>query len=299
MASAEQLDEVVRMIVSSYDPDEIRLFGSHAKGTQAGKSDVDLLILKETDEPFPRRVRRLEHLLHGMLLRFDINVYTREELRRAMEHPYSLMNRIVTRQARTVYSKRFPDYDTIVRAWERESGTERHRRLTADPSEWKLFQMLYEKAHTQWGIRPCDLIAERIRATRVSRVADLGCGDARLADLLAPLPVIAVDHVSAREGILAADITAPTPIEPASVDAVVLSLALIGTNWRDSLHEANRILRLGSFLFIAEPTRRAGEAAFRLLDAVTTRGFGIHEDTVVRDGIVYVTAVKLGEGEKQ
>src|ERR1043166_7120295 len=163
MASAQQLDEIVRIIVANYDPDEIRIFGSHAKGTEAPKSDVDLLVLKETGEPYARRVRHLEQLLHGMLLRFDVNVYTREELRRAMDHPYSLINRIVTRQARTVYDKRFPDYDAISRAWEREASQGPPRPLSADPSEWRLFQFLYGKESAQWSVRPSDRIAARLR----------------------------------------------------------------------------------------------------------------------------------------
>lgn len=296
MASAEKIDEIIRIIVANYDPDEIRIFGSHAKGTAADKSDVDLLILKETDEPFPSRVRRLEHVLHGTLLRFDVNVYTRAELRRALEHPYSLMSRIVTRQARTVYDRRFPDYEAMSRSWEQEASEGRHRRLLEDPSEWKLFQWLYEKERARWSARPCEAIAERVRSVRLSKVADLGCGDARLAELLPALDVASIDHVPAREGVIRADI-ARTPLAARSVDAAVLSLALIGTNWRDYLREANRILRLGGFLFVAEPQRRAGESSYRLTDAIRDRGFGIHGDVEVRDRIVYATAVKQREEE--
>jgi predicted nucleotidyltransferase len=292
MASAEKIDEVIRLIVANYDPDEIMLFGSHARGTPGDRSDVDMLILKETDEPFPRRVRTLQHLLQGMLLRFDINVYTRRELERAMEHPYSLIHRIVTRQARTVYSKRFPDYDTIVRAWEREDSAERHARLQKDPTEWKLFQMLYEKERAAWKERPADVLAKRILESKVKALADLGCGgDIRLAELLKQVRVTSVDHVAAREGTVAADLAA-LPFPPDSFEAAALSLSLIGRNWRQYLVEGARILRKNGLLFLAEPRRRAGDAASRLLDAVEDAGLVGDGKTLEEDGFVYVTAKK-------
>ncbi|HEX6100519.1 MAG TPA: methyltransferase domain-containing protein [Thermoanaerobaculia bacterium] len=292
MASAEKIDEVIRLIVANYDPDEIMLFGSHARGNPSDRSDVDMLILKETDEPFPRRVRTLQHLLQGMLLRFDINVYTRRELERAMEHPYSLIHRVVTRQARTVYSKRFPDYDTIVRAWEREDSAERHARLQKDPSEWKLFQMLYERDRAAWKERPADVLARRIAESKVKALADLGSGgDLRLAELLKQVRVTSVDHVAAREGIVAADLAA-LPFPPGSFEAAAFSLSLIGRNWRQYLAEAARILRKNGLLFLAEPRRRAGDAASRLLDAVEDAGLVGDGKTLEQEGFVYVTAKK-------
>jgi len=41
------MDKIVSIIVSIVDPDQIILFGSHARGENNDKSDVDLLILKK------------------------------------------------------------------------------------------------------------------------------------------------------------------------------------------------------------------------------------------------------------
>ena len=41
------LDEIVSIIVSSVEPDQIVLFGSYARGQNGSKSDIDLLILKK------------------------------------------------------------------------------------------------------------------------------------------------------------------------------------------------------------------------------------------------------------
>jgi predicted nucleotidyltransferase len=51
----KKLDKMVKKIVQAYKPEKIILFGSYAYGDPNRDSDLDLLIIKETDEiPFPR-----------------------------------------------------------------------------------------------------------------------------------------------------------------------------------------------------------------------------------------------------
>ena len=49
---------------------------------------------------------------------------------------------------------------------------------------------------------------------------------------------------------------AAVPLKAHSVDVVVFSLSLMGTNFPDFLHEANRVLRKGGLVFIAEVVSR-------------------------------------------
>ena len=52
------LDEMVRLLIQHYQPERIVLYGSLAWGDFSENSDIDLLIVKETDEtPLERRVR--------------------------------------------------------------------------------------------------------------------------------------------------------------------------------------------------------------------------------------------------
>jgi predicted nucleotidyltransferase len=56
------LQEIVAHLITDYEPASIILFGSFARGDAHRDSDIDLLIVKETDEsPLERRVhvRRL------------------------------------------------------------------------------------------------------------------------------------------------------------------------------------------------------------------------------------------------
>ena len=45
------LAEVVRRLVEAVDPDKIILFGSRARGDYRPDSDLDLLVIKASEEP--------------------------------------------------------------------------------------------------------------------------------------------------------------------------------------------------------------------------------------------------------
>jgi len=58
------IEQIVNCIVEQYQPEKVVLFGSYAYGKPSAGSDVDLLIVKETDDrPIDRRVtvRRIAH----------------------------------------------------------------------------------------------------------------------------------------------------------------------------------------------------------------------------------------------
>jgi predicted nucleotidyltransferase len=66
------LDEIVRRLVKAVDPDRIILFGSRARGDARPDSDIDLLIIKDTDEPGYRRAIPAYRALSGMGVPKDI-----------------------------------------------------------------------------------------------------------------------------------------------------------------------------------------------------------------------------------
>ena len=80
------LEAVVQRIADRYTPDRIVLFGSHARGNASPGSDIDLLIVKDTDRrPVDRRIE-VEGLLVDRAMALDLVVYTPSELRQ----PYAL-----------------------------------------------------------------------------------------------------------------------------------------------------------------------------------------------------------------
>jgi len=79
--AAEQglLLEIVRRLVDQIDPDKIILFGSRARGQRHAQSDVDLLIVKSSQEPRHKRAGRAHRALIGVGIPVDILWYTPEE----------------------------------------------------------------------------------------------------------------------------------------------------------------------------------------------------------------------------
>ena len=59
------IDALVARIVKEYNPRQVILFGSHAYGEPDSDSDIDLLILKETDDRFIDRWTKVQKILIG------------------------------------------------------------------------------------------------------------------------------------------------------------------------------------------------------------------------------------------
>lgn len=76
------LREAVTQIVDSVHPEMIILFGSHAYGKPDDGSDLDLLVVMDTDELPHRRAIPLRKLLRNLGVPKDIIVRTPEEFRR-------------------------------------------------------------------------------------------------------------------------------------------------------------------------------------------------------------------------
>ena len=85
---ARELDRYVRLLIAQGDPERIIVFGSMASGEIEPWSDIDLVIVQQTDLPFMKRLREVRRLLKPRV-GTDILVYTPgefEQLRR--ERPF-------------------------------------------------------------------------------------------------------------------------------------------------------------------------------------------------------------------
>lgn len=76
------LGSIIDILVKDYQPECIILFGSHARGAAHADSDVDLLIIKDTDETPEERWLRVKKLLNQINRQIAISplVYTPAEL---------------------------------------------------------------------------------------------------------------------------------------------------------------------------------------------------------------------------
>lgn len=87
VATEKIIQEIVKKIATEYQPEKIILFGSYAWGEPGPNSDLDFLIIKETDKRRIDRERELMNILFGYNFpAMDLLVYTPQEFefRRAM-----------------------------------------------------------------------------------------------------------------------------------------------------------------------------------------------------------------------
>ncbi|BHF62690.1 hypothetical protein SprV_0200567500 [Sparganum proliferum] len=114
--------------------------------------------------------------------------------------------------------------------------------FSENPGAFELYHKGFQRQLRKWPNDPLQWPEQIIRKEfkKSPIVADLGCGDARLAQHLKGLAKVhSFDLVAVNDRVTVCDMS-KTPLPKESVDIVVLCLALMGTNCRDFVFEANR-----------------------------------------------------------
>lgn len=105
----DRLAEMIQKLVATAQPEEIILFGSHAREEATRNSDVDLLVIES--EPFGKsRSRRQEMLklakaVERIPVSTDILVFAREEVERLRDSLNHVVARAL-REGKVVYARR-------------------------------------------------------------------------------------------------------------------------------------------------------------------------------------------------
>ncbi len=82
MITQEQINEISNRIVRNLKPQRIILFGSYANGRPTEESDLDLLIIKDSDFPSRLQNRKVRKILSDLKVPVDVIVKTSEEFQR-------------------------------------------------------------------------------------------------------------------------------------------------------------------------------------------------------------------------
>lgn len=162
-----------------------------------------------------------------------------------------------------------------------------------NPSKWNEYHKLSkdnEKSFPEDEIPRNKMIKylEDLPGKKKKVIADLGCGSAEINQHFKDkdntrFKFHNFDHHSSNELVTSIDIKY-TGLDPYTVDIVILSLAMWGSNCKEYLSEAYRILDIGGTLLIAEPYKRWNKVLDeqqnpinRLVELLETESFKIEK----------------------
>jgi predicted nucleotidyltransferase len=91
MLTSQEVGDIVSRIVERVRPERIIVFGSYAKGVATARSDLDLLVVADTDLPMARRAEAVEPITSRYLTPVDVHIYTDEEVREYGTEPGSFL----------------------------------------------------------------------------------------------------------------------------------------------------------------------------------------------------------------
>ncbi|XP_061394368.1 ribosomal RNA-processing protein 8 [Musca vetustissima] len=121
----------------------------------------------------------------------------------------------------------------------------------SDPEAFKAYHDGYRHQVEKWPLNPLNRIIKMVKKLPKSlEIGDFGCGEGMLAKSV-PHKVYSMDLVSCRDDIISCDM-ANTPLNTHALDVAVYCLSLMGTNLKDYLLEANRVLKMDGLMFVAE-----------------------------------------------
>ena len=87
------------------NPEKIILFGSYAKGNPKPESDIDLLIIKITNQKPGKRIEQVLKLTWGNIPHIEPQVLTPEEFKQAIEENRFFITEEVLKYGKILYEK--------------------------------------------------------------------------------------------------------------------------------------------------------------------------------------------------
>ncbi|MBC7218327.1 MAG: nucleotidyltransferase domain-containing protein [Candidatus Caldatribacterium sp.] len=102
----EELSRIVTLLIEKYQPEKIVLFGSLARGHVHEWSDIDLLIIKETEKRPIERILEVVRLVRPRV-GIDLFVYSPSEIETMLEEKISFVHDIM-KTGKILYEKGNP-----------------------------------------------------------------------------------------------------------------------------------------------------------------------------------------------
>jgi superfamily II DNA or RNA helicase len=148
------------------------------------------------------------------------------------------------------------------------SSVNLNKEFSDNSNLWNEYHEISEKNEESFPVNeiPRNKIIQELDKQVIKRkrtVVDMGCGKGQISKYFTDkndkrFQFINYDHVSSNDRVISCDIS-NIPLEDGSVDMVILSLSMWGSNCKSYIAEANRILDLDGKLYIIEATKRWSE----------------------------------------
>lgn len=192
------------------------------------------------------------------------------------------------------FERRLGDFSKMNKEWSIQKSSTTYKSISSNPKIWKYYHKKYREARENWDEIPFEEIGKKIRQRIRPEwiIADLGCGEGLLRNEV-DNKIVSFDYYAIDDDITACDIS-NLPLENESTDVAVFSLSLMGSNYKKYFEEAHRILKGGSWIFVAEPKEKwegRANGVDELKQELTDVGFLVLNIKVSKR-FVYVDAMK-------
>ncbi|MDO8303193.1 MAG: nucleotidyltransferase domain-containing protein [Sedimentisphaerales bacterium] len=105
MINLDAIKDVARRIGEAANADRVILFGSYARGQATENSDVDFLVVADSDLPPFKRSRKLYGLFKPYPFAMDIFVYTPQEIEKESKCSLSFASTVL-HEGKILYARR-------------------------------------------------------------------------------------------------------------------------------------------------------------------------------------------------
>lgn len=99
----DELQRCLSVLRTEYQPQKVLLFGSMVEGNTGEWSDLDLVIIKETNQRFLDRIKEVIQILHPRI-GMDILVYTPEEFEH-LSGDRAFLRREIVEKGKVLYER--------------------------------------------------------------------------------------------------------------------------------------------------------------------------------------------------
>ncbi|KAJ2786813.1 hypothetical protein GGI15_001224 [Coemansia interrupta] len=173
------------------------------------------------------------------------------------------------------------------------TGDKAFEMVQNDPRIFEEYHQGFSAQVEKWPVNPVDVFIKQLQQRDRLVVADMGCGEAKLAAMVGNQHTVHSFDLVAYNDLITPCNIADVPLADATADMVIFCLALMGTDFIKFIREANRILRQGGELKIAEVVSRITDVAAFVAE-LETQGFRLKHKDATNKMFIMLDFIKVG-----